>query len=108
MRTVGQPDRARDARDLLHHDDVREIAEAGTPEALGYGDAEQSLLTQRRPEVARKFVAAVNFRRARGDLLGGEAPHLLADLFQLRGQSEVLIDVVECAHGLAFPAGMIV
>jgi len=71
-----------------------------------------SLRAQLGPELAWELVAAVDFRRARGDLLGGKAPHLLADLFQLRWQSKVLVDAVECAHecahGLAFPAGMIV
>ena len=41
---VREPNRARGARDLLHDDDVREVAEACAAEALGHGDAEQSLV----------------------------------------------------------------
>ena len=66
MRAVGQAHRARGARDLLHDDHVREVAEAGAAAALGHGDAEQALLAERRPQVARKLVAAVDLLRRAG------------------------------------------
>src|SRR2546430_15256882 len=75
MRAVGEAHGPRGARDFLHDDDVRQIAELRAAEALRHGDAEQPLLAQRRPQVAREFVAAVGLRRPRGDALGREAPH---------------------------------
>src|SRR5437016_2142756 len=108
MRAVGESHRARGARDLLHADDVREVAEPGAAEALRDGDAEQPLPAERRPQVARKLVAAIDLGRARRDLLGGEAPHLLADLLELGAEAEVAVGALEGAHGLAFSVRVIV
>ena len=83
MRAVGEADRPRGPRDLFHDDDVGEIAEVRTAKALGHGDAEQALSTQGRPQVARKFVAAVDVGGARGNPLRGEAPHLTTDLLEI-------------------------
>jgi hypothetical protein len=43
-----------------------------------------------RPQVARKLVAAVDLGGARGDLVGGEVVHGLAD--RVRGLAEVEIE----------------
>src|SRR5205807_2648629 len=61
-----------------------------------------------RSQVAREFVAAVDVGGPRGDALGGEAPHLLADLLELGAQAEVAVGAVERAHGLAFSLDRIV
>src|SRR2546430_15950095 len=102
MRAVGEAHGPRGARDSLHDDDVRQIAELRAAEALRHGDAEQALLAQRRPQVSREFVAAVDLGRPRGDPRGGEAPHLPADLLELGAQAEVAVGALERAHGLAF------
>ena len=91
MRAVGEPDGARGARDLLHGHGVGEVAEAGAAPALRHGDAEQAELTERRPEIARELVAAVDLGGARGDLLRREAPHLLADLVDALAEAEIAV-----------------
>src|SRR5256886_7519033 len=48
MRAVGEAHGPRGARDFLHDDDVRQIAELRAAEALRHGDAEQPLLAQSR------------------------------------------------------------
>src|SRR2546430_16807032 len=82
MRAVGEAQGPRGERDFLHDDDVRQIAELRAAEALRHGDAEQPLLAQRRPQVAREFVAAVVFVCKRGDALGGEALPLPAGFLE--------------------------
>ena len=87
---------------------MREVAEPRAAVALGHGDAEQALLAELRPQVARELVAAIDLGGARGDLLRGEAPHLAADLLDLGRQAEVAVGAVERRHGLAFASTVIV
>ena len=79
---VGQADRRRGAADLLHRDDVGEIAHAGAAVFLFDGDAEQAEVAELAPQVHGKLVAAVDLRRARRDLGGGELLHGVAQHVQ--------------------------
>ena len=99
MRAIGQTDRAAGARDLLHGDDVREIAEIAAAPTLRHGHAEQPERAELRPERPRKLVAAVDLVRQRRDLLACEAPHLRAHLDQRIAETEIQLGGVENAHG---------
>src|SRR5262249_49997308 len=99
MCAVGEAHGPGGARDLLHDDRVRQVPEAGATPALRYGDAQQPLLAERRPQIAREFVAAVYIGRTRRNPLGGEAPHLRADLLEGLIESEI---TVTGGHELAF------
>ena len=68
-----------------------EVAESGAAPALRHGDAEEAELAERRPEIARKLVAAVDIGGARGDLLRREAPHLLPDLVDALAETEIAV-----------------
>ena len=81
MRPVGQADRGRPARDLLHGDDVRQVAEVGAAVVFRHGQAVHAEFAQLLPEVHRELVAAVDLRGARRDFLGDE---LLQGLAQQR------------------------
>src|SRR5262249_51442491 len=105
MGPVGEADRARGARDFLHDGGVSQIAQARATPALRHGDTQQPLLSERRPQVARKLVAAVYLGGARRDPLGGEAPHLGADLLEALIEPEI---TVYGSHELAFPLSTIV
>ncbi len=108
MGAVGEAHRAGGARDLLHDERVCQVAEAGASPALRNGDAEQALRAERRPQVARKLVLAVDVGCPRRDLLRREPPHLIPDLDE--GLAEVEITVADCrgGHVLAFQFGWIV
>src|SRR5262249_38602872 len=71
----GEPNRRRAAADLLHGDDVLEIAEPGPAIVLLDGDAVQAERAKLRPEGARELVAAVDIGRQRSDLVAGEGAH---------------------------------
>ncbi len=73
VRAVGQAHRGGGAADLLHRDDVLEIAEARAAPFFFDGDAEEAQLAHPRPEVARELVRAVDLGRTRGDFGLGEA-----------------------------------
>ncbi len=75
MRAVGQPDRTRGAADLLHRDDVREVAHPGAAMALVDGDTQQAELAERRPQVAWKLVVAVDLGGPRRDPVAGKTAH---------------------------------
>src|SRR5262249_161660 len=70
---------------------VRQVAEARATPALRDGDAQQALLAERRPQIARKLIAAVDLGRTRRNPLGGEAPHLGADLLQALLEPEITV-----------------
>ena len=108
VRAVGEPDGAGGARDLLHGNGVGEIAEAGPAKALRHGDAEEPELTERRPEVARKLIAAVDLRGARGDALRREAPHLPPDLIDAFAEAEIAVYRCVRGHELVIRRGVIV
>ncbi len=63
---------------------MREIAEVSASPAIGHGDAEQSLFTELRPEITRKFIRAVYVGGAWRDAFTREAPYLRADLLEIR------------------------
>ena len=92
MRAVGESHRARGARDLLHADDVREVAESGAAEALRHGDAEQPLPAERRPQVARKLVAAIDLGGHGRDLTARQIAGGVADQLLFRTELEFHFD----------------
>src|SRR3954451_17225839 len=69
MRAVGEAGRAGSARDLLHRNDMGEIAHAGAAIVRVRSDAEQAEFAEFRPEVARKTVRRVDLGRARRQAL---------------------------------------
>ena len=99
MRAVGEADRGRGAADLLHRDDMREIAHAGAAEFLFDGDAEQAERAHFRPEIAREFVLVVDLGGARRDLALGEAAHRVAQHVDL--VAEIEIETGNGAHSAA-------
>ena len=89
MRAVGQTDRSGGARNLLHGDAVRQIAEAGAAKFLFDGDAEQAELAELRPQLARKFVGAIDLGGERRDLVLRKAAHRVAQHVDLVAESEI-------------------
>src|SRR5208282_223122 len=100
VRPIGEADRARGTRHLLHRNAVVEIAEPQATVFLGRGDPVQAERTYLRPEVAREEVVAVDRRRPRRDLLLGESFRALAD--HLGALAEVEIEAARGVgnHGL--------
>ena len=90
MRAVGQADRGRGARHLLHRDAVLEIAQARAAIFLLDRDAVQAERADLGPEIARKLIAAVDFGGARRDLVLRKRMHRLAD--RVRGLAEIEIE----------------
>src|SRR5262249_51583022 len=82
-------DRGRCARDFLHRDDVREVAHRGAAKLFLDRDAQQAQVAQLRPEVARKFVGAVDLRGARSNLTRGEPGYALAEDIRSFAQVEM-------------------
>ena len=78
VRAVGQADRAGGARDFLHRDHVREIAQVRAAVFARHGDAEQAHLAELLPQVGRERVVVVDQVRARRDLRVRERAHGLA------------------------------
>ena len=89
MRAVGEPDRRRTARNLLHGDAVREIPHAGAAVFLRDGDAEHAELAELRPEVARKLVLAVDLVGARRDVVLAEARDRIAQRVHVLAERKV-------------------
>ena len=78
MRAVRQADRGGGAGDLLHRDDVLEIAHAGAAVFLLDRDAEHAEIAQLAPQIHRECVVAIDRRGAWRDLVGGEVLHRVA------------------------------
>src|SRR3546814_19912618 len=73
VRAIGETDRGRRPRHLLHRDDMFEIAEAKPAELFLDGDAVQPEVAHLRPYlVAREPVVGVGLGGERRDLLVGE------------------------------------
>ncbi len=92
MRAVRKADRARAARDFLHRDDVREIAELRAAVLARHRDAEQAHLAELLPQVGRERVLAIDQIGARRDFLVGERAHAFAqevDVFAEREWTHV-------------------
>ena len=66
------------ARDFLHRDDVREIAELRAAVVARHRDAEQAHLAELLPQVGRERVLAIDQVRARRDFLVDECAHAFA------------------------------
>jgi len=75
MRAVGQCHRGRGTAQLLDGDDVREVAERRSAVVFLDRDAEQAERAELRPQIHRKFVAAIDFRCARRNFLRREVLH---------------------------------
>src|SRR5689334_8003482 len=100
MRAVTEADGAACARDLFHHHDMREISEIAAAEALRHRNAEQSLLTEFRPQCTRELVGAVDLVCERGNLGCGEPPHATPDFIQRLTEAEIKFPLVRIDHGL--------
>src|SRR5204862_3856686 len=94
----GQAHRGRRAGDFLHRDDVGEVAQSGAAQLLFDRDPEKTELAQLRPQVARKFVRAIDLRGARRDLGRGEVVDRLPQNVDGFAQSE--IECRQLAHRL--------
>ena len=79
MRAVGEADRGRGARDLLHRHAMLEIAEPEAAVFLRRGDSMQPERAHLGPEIARKLIVAVDRGGARRDLALGEFARGFAD-----------------------------
>src|SRR5262249_39362174 len=99
MRSIGQPDRGGGARDFLHRDAVLEIAEPRPTPFLLHGDAVHAELAHPGPQVPREGVAAGELVGARGDALGGETAHAVAQHVGGLAQTEIKAARVVHAHG---------
>ena len=75
VRPVRQADRTRSATDLLHGDDVRQIADARSAVLLFDRDPEESQITHLAPQIRRELIVAVDLCGARRDLDRGELLH---------------------------------
>src|SRR5207237_10814140 len=93
VRAVGKPDRRGSARDLLHRDNVGEVAHHGAAVVFLDRDAQEAELAELGPQIARKLVRAVDLGGARRDFLPGEVLHRFAQ----HGKGLAVIEV-EKAH----------
>ena len=89
MGAVGQADRSRGARHLLHGDAMGEIAEPGAAPFLLDGDAVQPELAHLRPEIARKHVVAIDLGGPRRDLVARKVLHRRAQLVEVLAEAEI-------------------
>ncbi len=72
VRAVGQAHRRRAARDFLHGDAVRQIAEPCPAVFLRHGDAEHAEFAELRPQVARECRCCGRSASARGAICSSE------------------------------------
>src|SRR5580698_11034978 len=79
VRAITQSHRTRGPRYLLHRHRVREITQARAAMLRAHGEPQQAEIAGLAPQIAREFVAAVDFLRARRDALLRETTHLIAD-----------------------------
>ena len=89
MRAVGQPDRGRAARNLLHGDDMGEIAHVGAAILLRRGHAEQAEIAKTLPEVGREQVGFLDLSGARRHLRLDKGAHGVAQHADVLAQIEV-------------------
>ena len=89
MRPVGQADRGRGARDLLHGEAMGDIAEARAAVLFLDRDAVQADRSHLRPQIAWEEVVAVDRGGARRDLLLGESVDRLAQMIEIGAETEV-------------------
>jgi hypothetical protein len=89
MGAVGEADRGRGAGDLLHGDDVGEVAHLRAAVLLLGGHAEQAHLAELPPQVGGEQVVAVDLARARQDLVLREIPDGVAQQVDVLAEVEV-------------------
>ena len=100
MRAIAQSDGRTRPADLLHRDDMFEIAEAEAAILLAHRDPVQAQLAHRGPQLlARKPVLAIDLFGQRRDLFVGEARDGVAD--HLAAFAELEIEIGGGAHGLS-------
>src|SRR5690349_6499383 len=91
---VGEPDRCGSAGDFLHRHDVSQITHGGTAEFLFDSDAEEAQSSKLRPQLAREFIGAIDFRCAGGYLAAGEGRNRFPQ--NIGGLAEVEFEA--CVH----------
>src|SRR5262249_47511274 len=102
---IGEPDRARGARDFLHGDAMFEIAEPEPTPGLADRDAVNAELAEFGPEVAWEGVAAVDLLGARRNMRGCEAAHTLAQHVRRLTEPEIEPTETACQHGSILDSG---
>src|SRR5215218_10017268 len=95
MRAIRQPDGAGRARYLFHSNAVLEITEAGAAPLLLDRDAMNTQRAERRPQIARKAVAAVDLVGAGMNFFGWERADALAQ--HVRGLAQAEIETANTA-----------
>ena len=103
MRAVGEADRARSAADLLHGDDVFQVAEPEPAILFRHRHAEQAHVAHFGPKLARKAIAAVDLVGLRRNATQGEFANRLAQFLDARGQAEIELNR---GHAVLRPAGL--
>ena len=89
MRPVAQRHAGRGARDLLHRDDMGEIAHPGPAVFLRHGDPEQAEVPHLAPQMGGEDVVAVDPGRERGDALLRPGLDQVAQRVEILAQGEV-------------------
>src|SRR5579864_8428509 len=89
VRAVRESNRRRCARNLLHRDDVRQIAESCTAVRFIDGDAEQPHVAELSPQVGGEHVLAVDARGARRDFVRRELSYRRAQQIDRLAEIEV-------------------
>ena len=104
MRAVGKADRRRAAGNLLHRHAMGEIAHAGAAPFLLDRDAEQAERAELRPQLARKFVGAVDLSGAWRDFFAGEGADRLAQHIDVVAEAEIEAGEAVRDHRALLPA----
>ena len=89
MGAIGQADRGRGARDLLHRHAMVQIAKGGAAIFFFHGDAVQAERAHLRPQLAREHIVAVDGVGARRDAVMGEIGDALAQHVDVGPEAEI-------------------
>ena len=89
MRAIGKADGGRRPADLLHGDAMGEIAKTRAAKVFLDGDAVEAERAHLRPKIGWKSVRAVDLRRARRNLGGGEGAHHVAQHVEIWAEREI-------------------
>src|SRR5271155_5613189 len=104
MRAVGEPDRGRGARNLLHGDAMSEVAEPCTAQFFLDRDTEKPKRPELWPQFARKAVIAVDLTGERRNLVLGEGPRGVAQHLDLVAEAEIETGKAVRNHRTLHPA----
>src|SRR5262249_55120488 len=104
---VGQAQRGRGPRNLLHDDTVLEIAEPKPAELLGHRDAMHAQLAKLGPQIARESVAAMDLGGARRNACSPEAADALAQHIRRFPEPEIEPPKTACQHGNSLLANQV-